>query len=292
MLTKEQLERLAELKSSKTLTLTEKAELDFLQSFVEPEKEDTESSDKVWGLSEICKVFKDNHRTFVKLLADGNTEAVQKHLETLVSKVAKNTANHNDPLVNFEPMKQGKYNIGEVSKIIVKQAEESPEELKKLNEIVKTGDQAKFSLKAYRIYCHYQRSTASIYADLLETYHVMPTVYAANLLDVLLLAYLPSTLENFRKAYPESVRNELEDKPYTKEEYRLSFGVLDVIKDGIQDYTVGYLKSLAVQKEFDSLDANHKLSEDFAKRNFMNTIGENIPDALKALLSKLLDKLD
>lgn len=292
MLTKKQLERLAKLKNGKTLTLTEKAELEFLQSFAEPEKEDTESSDKVWGLSEICKMFKDKHHTFVKLLENGDTEDVQKHLETLVSKVAKNTANHNDPLVNFEPMKQGKYNIGEVSRIVVKDSEDSPEELKKLAEMVKTKDYDKFTLKAYHIYSHYQRSVASIYTNLLEIYHVMPTVYAANLLDVLLLAYLPSTLENFRKAYPESVRKDLEDKPYTKEEYRLCFGILDVVKDEVQDYTVGYLKSLAVQKEFDSLDANHKLSEDFAKRNFINTIGENIPNVLKTLLNKLLDKLD
>ena len=137
------------------------------------------------------------------------------------------------------------------------------------------------------------RSISVIYHDLIETFHVMPTVYTANLLDVMLAGYLPSTLKTLRKFYPENVNKELEGKPYTKEEYRLAYGILDVVKDVTKAYTFEYLKSLSVQQEFGSLDENYDASKNFAKVGFLQAADENgIPDAVKEILEKLIDSLD
>lgn len=294
MLTKEQLERLAELKKSKTLTQTEKAELEFLASFAEPtEKEkNDDSSEGIWGLTQISNLFASEHQKFLKILNSGNKKDVDEHIKTLAVAVVKNIANYENPLIYFEPMKEGKYVIDEVAKLTIEQVKDSPEELKNLAQSVKNVEFNNLSPEGYKLYGMYFRSIVSVYSDFIETYHVMPIVYAANAVDVMLLAYLPSTLENLRKVFSESIRNELNGKPYTKDEYRLAFGILDTVKDKVKSYTVGYLKSLDNQRNFGSLDENFQVSKEFAKLGFLDTLGNDVPEELLKVLKKLVDALE
>ena len=294
MLTKEQLERLAELKNAKTLTQTEKAELEFLASFAEPaEKEkNDDSSQGIWGLTQISNLFASEHQKFLKILKSGDKKSVDDHIKNLVVAVAKNIANYENPLVYFEPMKEGKYVIDEVAKLTINNVEDSPEELQNLAKLIKNTEFTNLSLEGYKLYGMYFRSIVSVYSDFIETYHIMPIVYAANAVDVMLLAYLPSTLENLRKVFSESIRNELNGKPYTKDEYRLAFGILDSIKDKVKSYTVNYLRSLDNQQNFGSLDENFKVAKEFAKLGFLDTLSDDVPEELLEVLKKLVDALE
>ena len=217
ILTQEQIARLEQLKSKQNLTLSEKAELDFLSS-AEPEEDKP---------SKFYQIMFDKNDEVKKAINEGNFQAVRD----IVCPAALDIAHYFGSLAKQEKLKSGVHlmeqmtdiNIENFAEQVIPTAEETPVQLTLFGKLIQKTDSTDIGSVKFREW--YTDAEIQVAEKTLTLLDDVPPYFAAALIQVTTLLSLDDLMHELREALPEYIQTVLPER-YTVDEYRIALGIL------------------------------------------------------------------
>ena len=218
ILTQEQIARLEQLKSKPNLTISEKAELDFLAS-AEPEKEDKPTK--------YYQIMFDKNDEVKQSIREGDFQKVRD----AVCRTALDIAHYFGSLAKEENFKSGLHlmeqmtdiNIDNFAKQVLPITEETPTQLKIFGKLIQNDDITDIDIVRFRKW--YSDAEVQVAEKTLKLLDDVPPYFAAPLIQVVTLLALEDVIREQRKALPEHIQEVLPEG-YTCDEYRITLGIL------------------------------------------------------------------
>lgn len=217
ILTQEQIARLEQLKSKQNLTLSEKAELDFLSS-AEPEQKE---------VSEFYQIMFDKNDEVKKYIREGNFQAVRD----IVCPAALDIAHYFGSLAKQKKLKSGVHlmeqmtdiNIDNFAEQVLPTAEETPVQLTLFGKLIQKTDSTDIEAVKFREW--YTDAEIQVAEKILTILDDIPPYFASPLIQVTTLLSLDDLMRELREALPEYIQTVLPER-YTVDEYRIALGIL------------------------------------------------------------------
>ncbi len=217
ILTQEQIARLEQLKSKPNLTISEKAELDFLAS-AEPEQKE---------VSKFYQIMFDKNDEVKQAINEGNFQAVHD----IVCPAALDIAHYFGSLAKQEKLKSGLHlmeqmtdiNIENFAEQVIPTAEETPVQLTLFSKLIQKTDSTDIDAVKFREW--YTDAEIQVAEKTLTLLDDVPPYFAAALIQVTTLLSLDDLMHELREALPEYVQTVLPER-YTVDEYRIALGIL------------------------------------------------------------------
>nr|DAD67086.1 MAG TPA: hypothetical protein [Podoviridae sp. ctBev14] len=218
ILTQEQIARLEQLKSKPNLTISEKAELDFLAS-AEPEKDDKPSK--------YYQIMFDKNDEVKQSIREGDFQKVRD----TVCRTALDIAHYFGSLAKKENFKSGLHlmeqmtdiNINNFAEQVLPTAEETPVQLKIFSKLIQNDDSTDIDVVHFREW--YSDAEVQVAEKTLKLLDDVPPYFAAPLIQIATLLALDDVIREQRNAFPEYVQTVLPEE-YTVDEYRIALGIL------------------------------------------------------------------
>lgn len=217
ILTQEQIARLEQLKSKQNLTLSEKAELDFLSS-AEPEQKE---------VSKFYQIMFDKNDEVKQAINEGNFQAVRD----IVCPAALDIAHYFGSLAKEEKLKAGIHlmeqmtdiNIENFAEQVIPTAEETPVQLTLFGKLIQKTDSTDIDSVKFREW--YTDAEIQVAEKTLTLLDDVPPYFASPLIQVTTLLSLDDLMRELREALPEYIQTVLPER-YTVDEYRIALGIL------------------------------------------------------------------
>lgn len=217
ILTQEQIARLEQLKSKPNLTISEKAELDFLAS-AEPEQKE---------VSKFYQIMFDKNDEVKQAINEGNFQVVRD----IVCPAALDIAHYFGSLAKQEGLKSGIHlmeqmtdiNIENFAEQVIPTAEETPVQLKLFGKLIQKTDSTDIDAVKFREW--YTDAEIQVAEKTLTLLDDVPPYFASPLIQVTTLLSLDDLMRELREALPEYVQTVLPER-YTVDEYRIALGIL------------------------------------------------------------------
>lgn len=217
ILTQEQIARLEQLKSKPNLTISEKAELDFLAS-AEPEQKE---------VSKFYQIMFDKNDEVKKYIHEGNFQAVRD----IVCPAALDIAHYFGSIAKQEGLKSGVHlmeqmtdiNIENFAKQVLPTAEETPVQLTLFGKLIQKTDSTDIDSVKFREW--YTDAEIQVAEKTLTVLDDVPPYFASPLIQVTTLLSLDDLMRELREALPEYIQTVLPER-YTVDEYRIALGIL------------------------------------------------------------------
>ena len=217
ILTQEQIARLEQLKSKPNLTISEKAELDFLAS-AEPEQKE---------VSKFYQIMFDKNDEVKKYIREGNFQAVRD----IVCPAALDIAHYFGSLAKQEGLKSGIHlmeqmtdiNIKNFAEQVIPTAEETPVQLTLFGKLIQKTDSTNIGAVKFREW--YTDAEIQVAEKTLTLLDDVPPYFASPLIQVVTLLSLDDLMRELREALPEYIQIVLPER-YTVDEYRIALGIL------------------------------------------------------------------
>jgi hypothetical protein len=217
ILTQEQIARLEQLKSKPNLTISEKAELDFLSS-AEPEEDKP---------SKFYQIMFDKNDEVKKYIREGNFQAVRD----IVCPAALDIAHYFGSLAKQEKLKSGVHlmeqmtdiNIDNFAEQVLPTAEETPVQLTLFGKLIQKTDSTDIDSVKFREW--YTDAEIQVAEKTLTLLDDVPPYFASPLIQVTTLLSLDDLMRELREALPEYIQTVLPEQ-YTVDEYRIALGIL------------------------------------------------------------------
>lgn len=217
ILTQEQIARLEQLKSKPNLTISEKAELDFLAS-AEPEQKE---------ISKFYQIMFDKNDEVKQAINEGNFQAVRD----IVCPAALDIAHYFGSLAKQEKLKSGIHlmeqmtdiNIENFAKQVLPTAEETPVQFTLFGKLIQKTDSTDIDSVKFREW--YTDAEIQVAEKTLTLLDDVPPYFASPLIQVTTLLSLDDLMRELREALPEYIQTVLPER-YTVDEYRIALGIL------------------------------------------------------------------
>lgn len=217
ILTQEQIARLEQLKSKPNLTISEKAELEFLAS-AEPEEDKP---------SKFYQIMFDKNDEVKKAINEGNFQAVRD----IVCPAALDIAHYFGSLAKQEKLKSGVHfmeqmtdiNIENFAEQVIPTAEETPVQLTLFGKLIQKTDSTDIEAVKFREW--YTDAEIQVAEKTLTLLDDVPPYFASSLIQVTTLLSLDDLMRELREALPEYIQTVLPEQ-YTVDEYRIALGIL------------------------------------------------------------------
>lgn len=217
ILTQEQIARLEQLKSKPNLTISEKAELEFL-AYAEPEEDKP---------SKFYQIMFDKNDEVKKYIREGNFQAVRD----IVCPAALDIAHYFGSLAKEEKLKAGIHlmeqmtdiNIENFAEQVIPTAEETPVQLTLFGKLIQKTDSTDIDSVKFREW--YTDAEIQVAEKTLTILDDVPPYFAAALIQVTTLSSLDDLMRELREALPEYIQTVLPER-YTVDEYRIALGIL------------------------------------------------------------------
>ena len=217
ILTQEQIARLEQLKSKPNLTISEKAELDFLAS-AEPEQKE---------VSKFYQIMFDKNDEVKQAINEGNFQAVCD----IVCPAALDIAHYFGSLAKEEKLKAGIHlmeqmtdiNIENFAEQVIPTAEEIPVQLTLFGKLIQKTDSTDIGAVKFREW--YTDAEIQVAEKTLTLLDDIPPYFASPLIQVTTLLALDDLMRELREALPEYIQTVLPEQ-YTVDEYRIALGIL------------------------------------------------------------------
>lgn len=217
ILTQEQIARLEQLKSKPNLTISEKAELDFLAS-AEPEQKE---------VSKFYQIMFDKNDEVKQAINEGNFQAVRD----IVCPAALDIAHYFGSLAKQEGLKSGIHlmeqmtdiNIENFAEQVIPTAEETPVQLTLFGKLIQKTDSTDIDAVKFREW--YTDAEIQVAEKTLTLLDDVPPYFASPLIQVTTLLSLDDLMRELREALPEYIQTVLPEQ-YTVDEYRIALGIL------------------------------------------------------------------
>lgn len=217
ILTQEQIARLEQLKSKPNLTISEKAELDFLAS-AEPEQKE---------VSKFYQIMFDKNDEVKKYIREGNFQAVRD----IVCPAALDIAHYFGSLAKEKKFKAGIHlmeqmtdiNIENFAEQVIPTAEETPVQLTLFGKLIQKTDSTDIGAVKFREW--YTDAEIQVAEKTLTLLDDVPPYFASPLIHVTTLLSLDDLMRELREALPEYIQTVLPEQ-YTVDEYRIALGIL------------------------------------------------------------------
>lgn len=217
ILTQEQIARLEQLKSKPNLTISEKAELDFLSS-AEPEQKE---------VSKFYQIMFDKNDEVKQAINEGNFQAVRD----IVCPAALDIAHYFGSLAKEEKLKAGIHlmeqmtdiNIENFAEQVIPTAEETPVQLTLFGKLIQKTDSTDIGSVKFREW--YTDAEIQVAEKTLTLLDDVPPYFASPLIQVTILLSLDDLMRELREALPEYIQTVLPEQ-YTVDEYRIALGIL------------------------------------------------------------------
>lgn len=217
ILTQEQIARLEQLKSKPNLTISEKAELDFLAS-AEPEQKE---------VSKFYQIMFDKNDEVKKYIREGNFQTVRD----IVCPAALDIAHYFGSIAKEEKLKSGVHlmeqmtdiNIENFAEQVIPTAEETPVQLKLFGKLIQKTDSTDIEAVKFREW--YTDAEIQVAEKTLTLLDDVPPYFASPLIQVTTLLSLDDLMRELREALPEYIQTVLPEQ-YTVDEYRIALGIL------------------------------------------------------------------
>ena len=292
ILTQEQIARLEQLKSKQDLTLSEKAELDFLSS-AEP-KEDKPSK--------FYQIMFDKNDEVKKAINEGNFQAVRD----IVCPAALDIAHYFGSLAKQEKFKSGVHlmeqmtdiNIDSFAEQVLPTAEETPVQLTLFGKLIQKTDSTDIDSVKFREW--YTDAEIQVAEKTLTLLDDVPPYFAAALIQVTTLLSLNDLMRELREALPEYVQTVLPER-YTVDEYRIALGILHGASKHLLRWMVSMWNGM-YSGNYTRFGTYQELSE--LSEKFLNDIGTEVKnlkqvkqkaeseviDIIKAIIKKAIEE--
>ena len=217
ILTQEQIARLEQLKSKQNLTISEKAELDFLSS-AEPEQKE---------VSKFYQIMFDKNDEVKQAINEGNFQAVRD----IVCPAALDIAHYFGSLAKQEKLKSGIHlmeqmtdiNIDNFAEQVLPTAKETPVRLRAFSKLIQKDDSEDIDAVKFREW--YTDAEIQVAEKTLMLLNDVPPYFGAPLIQIATLLSLDDVIREQRNAFPEYIQEVLPEE-YTRDEYRIALGIL------------------------------------------------------------------
>lgn len=217
ILTQEQITRLEQLKSKQDLTLSEKAELDFLSS-AEPEQKE---------VSKFYQIMFDKNDEVKKAIREGDFQIVHD----TTCHAALDIAHYFGSVAKQEKLKSGLHlmeqmtdiNIDNFAEKVLPTAEETPTQLRIFGKLIQNDGSTDIDVVRFREW--YSDAEVQVAEKTLTLLDDVPPYFAAPLIQVATLLSLDDVIRKQRNAFPEYIQEILPEE-YTVDEYRIVLGIL------------------------------------------------------------------
>lgn len=290
ILTQEQIARLEQLKSKPNLTISEKAELDFLAS-AEPEQKE---------VSKFYQIMFDKNDEVKKYIREGNFQAVRD----IVCPAALDIAHYFGSLAKQEGLKSGIYlmeqmtdiNIESFAEQVLPTAEETPIQLKIFAKLIQKDDGEDIDAVKFREW--YSDTEIQVAEKTLVLLDDVPPYFAAPLIQIATLLALDDVIREQRNAFPEYVQTVLPEE-YTVDEYRIALGILSGGAQHLLRWMVSMWNGM-YSGNYTRFGAYQELSE--LSEKFLTDIGtevknlkaakqkaSEVADVIKAIIAKAME---
>lgn len=278
ILTQEQIARLEQLKSKQNLTLSEKAELDFLSS-AEPEQKE---------VSEFYQIMFDKNDEVKKYIREGNFQAVRD----IVCPAALDIAHYFGSLAKQEKLKSGVHlmeqmtdiNIDNFAEQVLPTAEETPVQLTLFGKLIQKTDSTDIEAVKFREW--YTDAEIQVAEKTLTLLDDVPPYFASPLIQVTTLLSLDDLIREQRNAFPEYIQEVLPEE-YTVDEYRIALGILSGGAQHLLRWMVSMWNGM-YSGNYTRFGTYQELSE--LSEKFLTDIGTEVKN-LKAAKQKAKSKL-
>lgn len=281
ILTQEQIARLEQLKSKQNLTISEKAELDFLLS-AEPEKEKE--------LSKFYQIMLDKNDEVKKAINEGNFQTVRD----IVCPAALDIAHYFGSVTKQEKLKSGLHlmeqmtdiNIDNFAEQVLPTAEETPIQLKLFAKLIQKDDGTDIDAVKFREW--YTDAEVQVAEKTLMLLDDVPPYFGAPLIQVATLLSLDDVIREQRNAFPEYIQTVLPEE-YTLDEYRIALGILSGGAQHLLRWMVSMWNGM-YSGNYTRFGAYQELSE--LSEKFLADIGtevENLKEAKRKAKSEVAD---
>lgn len=280
ILTQEQIARLEQLKFKQNLTLSEKAELDFLSS-AEPEQKE---------ISKFYQIMFDKNDEVKKAINEGNFQAVRD----IVCPAALDIAHYFGSFAKQEKLKSGIHlmeqmtdiNIENFAEQVIPTAEETPVQLKLFGKLIQKTDSTDIEAVKFREW--YTDAEIQVAEKTLTLLDDVPPYFASPLIQVTTLLSLDDLMRELREALPEYVQTVLPER-YTVDEYRIALGILHGASKHLLRWMVSMWNGM-YSGNYTRFGTYQELSE--LSEKFLTDIGtevKNLKQAKQKAESKVID---
>ena len=271
ILTQEQIARLEQLKSKPNLTISEKAELDFLAS-AEPEKEDKPTK--------YYQIMFDKNDEVKQSICEGDFQKVRD----TICRTALDIAHYFGSLAKEENFKSGLHlmeqmtdiNIDNFAKQVLPITEETPTQLKIFGKLIQNDDITDIDIVRFRKW--YSDAEVQVAEKTLKLLDDVPPYFAAPLIQVVTLLALEDVIREQRKALPEHIQEVLPEG-YTLDEYRIALGILSGGANHLLRWMVSMWNGM-YSGNYTKFGAYQELSE--LSEKFLTDIGTEIKNLKQA----------
>ena len=280
ILTQEQIARLEQLKSKQDLTLSEKAELDFLSS-AEPEEKE---------VSKFYQIMFDKNDEVKKAINEGNFQAVRD----IVCPAALDIAHYFGSLAKQEKLKSGVHlmeqmtdiNIDNFAEQVLPTAEETPVQLTLFGKLIQKTDSTDIGSVKFREW--YTDAEIQVAEKTLTLLDDVPPYFASPLIQVVTLLSLDDLMRELREALPEYIQTVLPER-YTVDEYRIALGILHGASKHLLRWMVSMWNGM-YSENYTRFGTYQELSE--LSEKFLTDIGtevKNLKQAKQKAKSEVID---
>lgn len=283
ILTQEQIARLEQLKSKPNLTISEKAELDFLTS-AELEKEDKPTK--------YYQIMFDKNDEIKQSIREGDFQKVRD----TVCHTALDIAHYFGSLAKGENFKSGLHlmeqmtdiNINNFAKQVLPTAEETPAQLKIFSKLIQNDGSTDIDVVRFREW--YSDAEVQVAEKTLKLLDNVPPYFAAPLIQIVALLALEDVIREQRKALPEHIQEVLPEG-YTRDEYRIALGILSSGANHLLRWMVSMWNGMysGNYTKFGTYQELSELSEKFFQD--MGTEVKNLKQAKQKAASKVAELL-
>ena len=270
ILTQEQIARLEQLKSKPNLTISEKAELDFLAS-AEPEQKE---------ISKFYQIMLDKNDEVKKAINEGNFQAVRD----IVCPAALDIAHYFGSLAKEEKLKAGIHlmeqmtdiNIENFAEQVIPTAEETPVQLTLFGKLIQKTDSTDIDSVKFREW--YTDAEIQVAEKTLTLLDGVPPYFASPLIQVTTLLSLDDLMRELREALPEYIQTVLPER-YTVDEYRIALGILHGASKHLLRWMVSMWNGM-YSGNYTRFGTYQELSE--LSEKFLTDIGTEVKNSEKA----------
>lgn len=280
ILTQEQQERLSFLKSKPELTVSEKAELEFLSS-AEPEQKE---------ISKFYQIMFDKNDEVKQAIREGNFQAVRD----IVCHTTLDIAHYFGSLAKQEKLKSGIHlmeqmtdiNIDNFVEQVLPIAKETPARLRAFSKLIQKDDGTDIDAVKFREW--YSDAEVQVAEKTLTVLDDVPPYFAAALIQVATLLALDDIIREQRNAFPEYIQEVLPEE-YTVDEYRIALGILSGGARHLLRWMVSMWNGM-YRGNYTRFGAYQELSE--LSEKFLNDIGtevKNLKEARQKAESEVVD---
>lgn len=293
ILTQEQQERLAFLKSKPELTASEKAELEFLNSAATDLPEDVEED------SVVSTLLKDNDN-IKNLIKQGNfTEAREKIIATakeLARKIATSPTGK-ESTVHLELMKDCELNIEAFAEKVLDVVPVSPKGfVDDFREILYVKPE---TLTVYSFAYHqwYDKTLHQVAGQINSFLKRTPSYFALHIAPTVALLALDDVMEEQRQILPDELVELVKDKEYTTEEFKAGLGLIQTALRRVLEFTLPvWMGSFSKEMSFYGEPAElHEVCKAFLKDTAIEAkqaVKERIVKSAEEVVEDLKDSLD